>query len=245
MSVCMSVCAMHIVEKLRKFTYDELFADDERWVVKIKKISWMLYVASDQNQSESCTNHASLLFMFCFALTLSPPSWDSSADIYRERGRGKWQQSELENNCKSTVKCKQQFAKKPEIIRHSRGWFAIFVSFVDLVVVVVVVAVNRGGMALKWEAKLHIATFTNAHMDMANDTVLWVCISYKITISCDTRRKRIADHLLLLSLPLQSLCYYSLALPMVLEVPSKQYFYQWYCCNRKMLPEAAITFIGS
>lgn len=86
--------------------------------------------------------------------------------IYIERGRGKWQQSELENKCKSTVKCKQQFAKKPEIIRHSRGWFAIFVSFVDLVVVVV--AVNRGGMALKWEAKLHIATFTyvcSVHMN--------------------------------------------------------------------------------
>lgn len=37
-------------------------------------------------------------------------------------------------------------------------------------------------------------------MDMANDTVLY--ISCKITISCGTRTKRIADHLLLLSLSL-------------------------------------------
>lgn len=63
----MHVYAMHIVEKLRKFTYDELFADDdERWVVKIKKISWMLYVANDQNQSESYTQSMLALIRVLF-----------------------------------------------------------------------------------------------------------------------------------------------------------------------------------
>lgn len=48
-TICVSGYVIHIVEKLRKFTYDELFLDNERWVVKIKKVSSMLYVSNNRN----------------------------------------------------------------------------------------------------------------------------------------------------------------------------------------------------
>lgn len=90
-------------------------------------------------------NLCSLLFIFCFVLTFYPHRKVEKEMKKRDRERGKqvttkWIGKWIQVDSKmQTAVC-----TKPKIIRHSRGWFAIFVSFVDLVVVV-----GRGGSGVE------------------------------------------------------------------------------------------------